>query len=110
MRSPERVGNSIKGIVKAMNSISIEELDSILQSISRDEALGPMIDPTLWGHGGKFETARQTKKVIQAIRDFKVGVSGIGNFKRICQHEWVSAENEVVKSGEICKLCGALRP
>ena len=83
MRTPEEVGKSIEGIVLAMNSVSIEELDSILQSISRDEALGPMIDPTLWGHGGKFEAARQTRKVIQAIRDFKAEVSGTGNFTNI---------------------------
>lgn len=80
MRTPEEVGEDIKSIVGAMNSVSIEELDSILQSISRDEALGPLIDPTLWGYGGKFEVAQQTRRVIQAIRDFKAEVSGIGNF------------------------------
>ena len=83
MRESEEVGKSIEGIVETMNSVSIEELDSILQSISRDEALGPMIDPTLWGHGGKFEAARQTRKVIQAIRDFKMEVSGIGNLATV---------------------------
>ena len=83
MREPEEVGKSIEGIVETMNSVSIEELNSILQSISRDQALGPMIDPTLWGHGGKFEAARQTRKVRQAIRDFKVEVSGIGNLATV---------------------------
>lgn len=79
MRTPERIGKSIEGIVKTMNSVSIEELDALLESTSRDTALGPMIDPTAW-QGGKFETARQTEKVIRAIRDFKVEVSGIGDF------------------------------
>jgi len=83
MREPEEVGKSIEGLVVAINSVSSEELDSILSSISRDEAIGPMIDPTLWGHGGKFEAARQTRKVIQAIRDFKIEVSGIGNFAKM---------------------------
>ncbi len=91
MREPEEVGKSIEDIVAAMNSVSTEELDSILKSISRDEALGPMIDPTLWGHGGKFEAARQTRKVVQAIRDFKVEVSGIGNLAKVAQHiRWIS--------------------
>lgn len=81
MRAPELVGKSIEGIVLTMNSVSFEELDAILAAISRDEALGPMIDPTAW-QGGKFEAARQTRKVIQAIRDFKETVRGIGNFEK----------------------------
>ena len=86
MRTPEKVGNSIKGIVKAMNSVSIEELDSILRSLSKDEAIGPLLDPTLW-RAGKFEAARQTRKVIQAIRNFKMEVSGIGNFNNVKEDE-----------------------
>jgi len=82
MRPPEEVGKSIKGVVKAMNSVSIEELDEILGDISRDEAFGPMVDPTAW-RDGKFDAARQTRKAIQAIRDFKVEVSGIGNFNQL---------------------------
>ena len=86
MRTPERVGKSIEGIVKTINSVSIEELDSILKSISRDTTLGPMVDPTAW-KGGRFDAARQTKKVIQAIRDFKMEVSGIGDFAPIKEGE-----------------------
>lgn len=82
MRTPEEVGNSIEIIVEAMNSISIEELDALLKEISRDEAIGPLVDPTLW-RDSKFDTARQTRKVIQAIRDFKVEVSGIGNLTKV---------------------------
>ena len=80
-RAPEEVGKSIEGIVAAMNSISIEELDIILRSISRDSAIGPLLDPTYWRDTGMFEASHKTRKVVQAIRDFKVEVSGIGNFK-----------------------------
>ena len=83
MRTQEEVGKSIKGIVDAMNSISIDELNGILGSIGKDEALGPMLNPTFWQGGGMFEASRQTRKVIQAIHNFKVEVSGIGNFKAV---------------------------
>jgi len=83
MRTRVEVGNDIKHVVTAMNSLSIEELDEVLLDISGDEGLGPLLDPTLWGHGGMFEASRQTRKVIRAIRVFKVEVSGIGNFSRI---------------------------
>ena len=59
-REPEEVEKSIEGIVRTINSVSIDELDSILQSINSDEALGSMIDPTLWGEGGKFEERRRS--------------------------------------------------
>lgn len=30
--------------------------------------------------------------------------------KTDCAHRWVDARNEVVQSGEVCAMCGALRP
>ena len=82
MRTSEEVGDSIKDIVKAMNSVSVKELDSILESISVDEAMGPILDPTTWQYG-RYEAANQTRTVIQAIRQFKIEVSGIGNFHKV---------------------------
>lgn len=83
MRTPEEVGKSIEGIVVAKNSVSIDEIDNILRSISRDTALGPMVDPSTWQGGGKFDATRQTRKVMQAIRDFKAEVQGIGNLQKL---------------------------
>ena len=80
MRTAVETGRSLEVIVEAMNSIEVEEIDVMLKSLSRDEAIGPMIDPTLWGHGGMFNVARQTRKVLDAIKAFKKEVSGIGNF------------------------------
>ncbi len=79
MRTPEEIGESMKDIIRAMNSISIEELDEVLGAGHREEALGPMLDSTAYQRG-MFEANRQTKKVLEAIRNFKVEVSGIGNF------------------------------
>lgn len=83
MRTAIETGRSIEVIVEAMNSIEVEELKAILESISRDTALGPMTNPSAWQGGGKFDAARQTRKVIQAILDFKMEVSGIGNFLKV---------------------------
>ena len=80
MRTPEEVGVNIMDIVGAINSVSLEELDSILENISRNTTMGPLTDPTAWLGGQKFNEARLTKKAVQAIRDFKTEVSGIGNF------------------------------
>lgn len=85
MRTPEKVGESIQCIVKSINSVSIEELDSILSSISQDTTLSPLIDPTEWMEGGRFNAAMQTRQVIHAIKNFKKEVSGIGNFTNVNQ-------------------------
>ena len=83
MRTVEDVGQSLTDIVTAMNSISIEEIDAQVLEADKSEAIGPMLDPTLWAHGGMFEAARQTKKVMQSIREFKFAVSGIGHFRNV---------------------------
>lgn len=82
IRTAEQVQKSIEDIVKSMNSIRVEELNSILESARHEEAIGPLLDPTRFQRGG-FEVVRQTKTVIQAIKDFKYAVSGIGNFNVI---------------------------
>lgn len=66
-------------IVVAMNSIYIEDLKQMTQEISRDEAIGPLIDPTAW-RDGKFEEVSMVKITIKAVIDFKRAVSGIGRF------------------------------
>ncbi len=82
MGVPSEVAESLGRIIAAMNSVSIEKLDIVLAGIGRDEAIGPMVDPTAW-QDNRFDVSRQTKKIIQAIRDFKVEVSGIGNFEPV---------------------------
>ena len=82
IRTAEQVQKSIEDIVQSMNSIRIEELNSMLESANREEAIDPMLDPARFTVGG-FEAVRQTKKVLQAIKDFKYEVSGIGNFNLI---------------------------
>ncbi len=64
------------------------------------EALAQVIEPLLWyGFASMDEKAR-------FIIDALLGPES----KTECDHEWVSARNEVVKSGEMCaKMCGAIR-
>lgn len=66
-------------IVEAMNAMDIKDLVQMTQEISRDEAMGPLMDPTAW-RDGKFEEATMIKTVVTAIIDFKKAVSGIGIF------------------------------
>ena len=82
MRTPEEIGKSLTSIVVAINSVRMEELDAMLGNINRDGSIGPLLDPTAWQEG-MFQAATQTKHVMQAIRDFKVEVSGIGNFATV---------------------------
>jgi hypothetical protein len=63
--------------------------------------------------------ARQNKQ-IQRLRTILRGIASCATcgvcqlaaqsaFDVLCEHEWVSARNEVVTSGEICKKCYAIR-
>ena len=82
-RTIPEVQQSITDIVTAMNSIRIEELNRMLESANREQTTGPMLDPTRFQGGEVFDAIRQTKKVLQAINDFKYEVSGIGKFNVI---------------------------
>jgi len=73
------IGKHLEGIVKHVNAISEDDLETLLETGSQEEALGPMIDPTAW-RDGLFDVYRQTSKTLQALLDFKRAVKGIGNF------------------------------
>jgi len=36
--------------------------------------------------------------------------AALGKDLPVCEHEWVDARNQVIKSGELCPKCGAVRP
>jgi len=72
-------------IVESMNAMTIEDLAQMSQEISRDEAIGPLIDPTKW-RDSKFDEVRMIKTVVQAIIEFKKAVSGIGRFHKVETH------------------------
>lgn len=71
-------------VVEAMNAMDIKDLVQMTREISRDEAIGPLIDPTAW-RDGKFEEVRIVKTVVTAIIEFKKTVSGIGRFHNVEQ-------------------------
>jgi len=77
----EEIGLNLVAIVDNMNAIKEEELEEILRDISRDEGIGPLLDPTRWRDGGLFEVASGSKRVLGEILRFKRTVQGIGNFK-----------------------------
>lgn len=69
-------------IVEAMNAMDIKDLTQMTSEISRDEAIGPLLDPTAW-RGHKFDEAKMIKTVVTAIINFKKEVSGIGRFTAV---------------------------
>lgn len=75
------IARKMDAIVVAMNDMPMDNLHQMEQEIDRDEAFGPLINPTAW-MGSKFEEARMIKTVVRAIIAFKKEVSGIGRFHK----------------------------
>ncbi len=73
--------NNLTELCRVMNSIEEEVLTSMLRDMSREQAIGPLLDPTLWRDENLFDKSNKTGKVIRAILDFKKEVKGIGFFK-----------------------------
>lgn len=76
----QEIGDHLKVIVDNLNAITEEEFKEILRIESREEALGPLLNPTAFQRGG-FDLTCQTRKVIEGLLQFKREVSGIGDFK-----------------------------
>ena len=77
--------NQMGAIVEAMNGISMKDLEQMQHEISRDEAIGSLLNPAVW-RDGKFEEASMIKKVVKAIIAFKKEVSGIGRLHKVETH------------------------
>ncbi len=74
------IGMHMRNIVSNVNAITEEELEAFIHIIDRDQALGPLLDPTAWRDEQLFESSTGIMKVVRALLDFKKAVSGIGNF------------------------------
>lgn len=79
LEKAEQVGEALKLLVIASNSIKEEDLEELLNVGRKKEALDPLIDPTRWMYEG--EANRLTSKVLMALLTFKRAVKGIGNFR-----------------------------
>jgi len=80
-----KVYQKMGAIIEAMNAMTIKDLAQMTQEISRDEAIGPLIDPTKW-RDSKFDEVRMIKTVVTALIEFKKAVSGIGRFDKVETH------------------------
>ena len=78
----KEIFNKMSAIVVAMNDMSIDDLSRLSREIDRDEAIGPLVDPTKWT-SAKFEEARIIKIVVRAVITFKKEVSGVGRFHNV---------------------------
>lgn len=77
----EEIGEHIRGMIVNVNAIKEEDLKELLGVGSREAALGPLVDPTLWQDGDMVEVNNQTRRVLRALLVFKKEVKGIGDFK-----------------------------
>ena len=86
----------MNAIIRAMNDMELKDLVQMDREINRDEALGPLIDPTAW-RAGKFKEVAMIKKVVRAIIAFKKEVSGAGRFQNVDIPERMSEVNYETK-------------
>lgn len=77
----QEVGAALRTLIIAVNHISEEDIDEMLQSASKEMALGPMIDLTTFRDENLFGKIHDTQKVLRALKEFKKEVKGIGDFK-----------------------------
>ncbi|KKN16946.1 hypothetical protein LCGC14_0970630 [marine sediment metagenome] len=75
----EAVGEAIKFLVEACNTVTEDELTALLHVGSMKHVLDPMIDPTRYRVEGPSIT--QCEKVLRAFLAFKQEVKGIGYFR-----------------------------
>lgn len=73
-----QIGEGLKLIVDACNSITEEELVQLIHIGEMKHTLDPMLDPTRYRAEGK--SISQTQEVLRALLTFKREVRGIGNF------------------------------
>jgi hypothetical protein len=52
-------------------SMPADEVAAVLAALERAETLGPMLDPTAWIRGHKFETVHANRRVIEAFDRFR---------------------------------------
>ena len=79
MKSIAEVGERLEAIVVAVNALTIEDLDELIRKIDREQAIGPLIDPTLWATE-LMAASTDSVKVLRAIRAFKAEVAILGYF------------------------------
>lgn len=80
IRRGEGMASCLKALIAAVNDMSEEDIKEVLQSLDREGAIGPLIDPTAFQSGAIFGQLSDTKTVMRALLTFKKEVKGIGSF------------------------------
>lgn len=89
------------------NSDGYDIRDKLISAIEKYEMeKGPMQEENTRKYSMESEIATKNPKCEEPNPPGRAKVEG----EAICEHEWVSAVNEVVKSGEMCIHCHAVRP
>lgn len=75
------IGVNLKAVVDNLNAISEEELREVIHDADMEQVMGPLLDPSAFTSGEKFNQIYLTKQVLAAVLQFKREISGIGSFK-----------------------------
>ena len=65
------IGNSLRNIRLQLMLIRQGELEEIISDAERDEAIGPLLDPTRWADQDMFSSTRRMKNVLKLIIKLK---------------------------------------
>ncbi len=71
------IAESLKKLIEAMNSFSEDELKAVIYVGQREDALGPITDPTKYR--AESEAIRGTQIFLRSLLQFKREVKGLGN-------------------------------
>lgn len=72
----EQIASGLKSIRLQLGIIQTEELKEIIRDAERDEAIGPMLDPTRWRDEDLFTSVRKTRKVLGIMVELKRELEG----------------------------------
>ena len=65
------IANFLRNIKLQLMLLDTKELEQIIEDASRDEAIGPMIDPTRWRDEDMFTSTHKMKTVLRMIIELK---------------------------------------
>lgn len=68
----ERYGVAFRTAMTALAMIPPEQFDKARQMISHETTIGPMVDPSTYVSGGRFDNAKKFLDLIEAARKLRV--------------------------------------
>lgn len=67
----DNISQQIQFIRMALATIPAEALEMSAEKAERDETIGPLLDPSAWQNGKKFDEATRVKKAVDLLLKLK---------------------------------------